>query len=219
MQQYLMPNASSEYRAARETLLRAEMELREQVERVAAERRTLPSGPPVPDYEFLDGTQCVKLSELFAEGKPYLVMYHIMYWQDDQEFCPMCSMWVDGWDGVAHHISQLTNVVAASLAPVDKLQAWKNHRGWRRIRVLADADPSLARASGAEDEKGKPVSTVLVFEKTPAGIRHVYTAHAPFPFPDDRERGIDQLNPAWHIFDLLPSGRDDWKAGNDYVKS
>lgn len=48
------------------------------------------------------------------------------------------------------------------------------------------------------------------------GIRHVYTAHA--EFPDDSHRGIDQLCPTWHIFDLLPAGRGDWNAGNDYVK-
>jgi predicted dithiol-disulfide oxidoreductase (DUF899 family) len=72
-------------------------------------------------------------------------MYHIMYWQGDQEFCPMCSMWVDGWDGIAHHVAQNANIVAATLAPVDKLQAWKAHRKWQRIRVLADADSSFAR--------------------------------------------------------------------------
>ena len=96
-----------------------------------------------------------------ANEPAYLVMYHIMYWQDDQEFCPM---WGDGWDGIAHHVAQNANIVAATLAPVDKLQAWKAHRKRQRIRALADADSSFA---------------------------------------DD--------------LDLLPSGRGDWIAGNDYV--
>ena len=212
-----MPGANDDYGTAREKLLIAERELRDSVERVAALRRTLPAGPLVPDYEFLDGNARVKLSELFAPGKPFLVMYHFMYWQDDKEFCPMCSMWVDAWDGIAHHVAQRANIVASSLAPVDVVQAWKATRGWRRIRVLADADPSFARDTGSAAGDGNPVATVLVFAKKSDGIHHVYTGHA--EYPDRSNRGIDQLCPTWHILDLLPAGRGDWSAGNDYVES
>jgi predicted dithiol-disulfide oxidoreductase (DUF899 family) len=215
MKQFLMPGTSGDYQAARQALLGAEQELRDHVERVAAMRRSLPRGPAVQNYEFIDGADRVKLSDLFAPGKPYLVMYHVMYWQDDEEFCPMCSMWVDGWNGIARHVAQRANIVAASFAPVDKLQAWKAKRNWNRIRVLADADSSLARDTGAEDDKGNPQSTVLVFEKDGDTIHHVYTAHA--EFPDGTHRGVDQLCATWHILDLLPSGRGDWNAGNDYV--
>ena len=214
-QTYTMPGASDEYRAAREQLIEAELELRDHIERVAALRRTLPAGPTIPDYAFFDGAERVRLSELFADDKPYLLMYHVMYWQDDQEFCPMCSMWVDGLDGVAHHISQRANVVAATLAPVEKARAWAQQRGWRRIRFLSDADPAFQRDTGAEIEQGNPQSTVLAFEKTSEGIRHVYTAHA--EFPNGSARGVDLLCATWHMFDLLPSGRGDWYAGNDYV--
>jgi predicted dithiol-disulfide oxidoreductase (DUF899 family) len=213
---FTMPGASPEYHAAREALQSAELELREHVERVAAQRRALPPGPAVPNYEFFDGDRRVKLSDLFEAGKRYLVMYHFMYWQDDQEFCPMCSMWVDAWDGVAHHVSQNAAIVASSLAPVETVQAWKAHRGWRRIRVLADADPALARDTGAEDGNGNPQPTVLVFEKVGDEMRHVSTSHA--EFSDGSHRGIDQLCPTWHILDLLPSGRGEWNAGNEYVK-
>jgi predicted dithiol-disulfide oxidoreductase (DUF899 family) len=212
---YMMPNASDEYRAARENLIDAELALREHVQRVAALRRTLPAGPTIPDYEFVEGDERVRLSDLFSDGRPYLLMYHVMYWQDDQEFCPMCSMWVDGLDGVAHHISQRANIVAATIAPADKARAWAKHRGWRRIRFLADADPSFQRDSGAEIEQDNPQSTVLVFEKTAGGIRHVYTAHA--EFPNGLNNGVDMICATWHMFDLLPSGRGDWNAKNEYV--
>lgn len=214
---FVAQGASEEYQAARAKLLDAERDLREHVERVAQMRRSLPPGPLIKDYEFtdIDGKR-VKLSQLFAEGKPYLVMYHVMYWRDDDEFCPMCSMWVDGWDGVAHHVAQNANIVAATLAPLEKIKAWKQHRDWRRIRVLSDADASFARDFSAEDSDGDPVSTVLVFEKTPEGIRHVYTGHP--EFEDDTHRGIDQLCATWHILDLIPAGRGDWNASNDYVR-
>jgi predicted dithiol-disulfide oxidoreductase (DUF899 family) len=214
---FAMPGASEEYTSARDELQRAEFELLEHVERVAALRRALPPGPSVPDYEFFDGEERVRLSELFADGKPYLLMYHVMNFQDDQEFCPMCSMWVDGLDGVARHISQSANIVAATLAPVEKARAWAKHRGWRRIRFLADAGAAFARDSGANDRRDKPQSTVLVFEKTGDGIRHVYTGHA--EFSSGAHRGIDLLCATWQMLDLLPSGRGDWSAGNDYVES
>jgi hypothetical protein len=47
------PGESEEYRAARERLLRREIELRREMEAVAAERRKLPPGGAVPeDYVY-----------------------------------------------------------------------------------------------------------------------------------------------------------------------
>ena len=94
--QFVVTGASEEYAAARSKLLDAERDLLAHIERVAAMRRALPQGPLVRNYGFfeVDGSR-VNLSDLFTDNKRYLVMYHLMYFQDDQEFCPMCSMWVD----------------------------------------------------------------------------------------------------------------------------
>ena len=216
MAPFLMPNASDDYARARRALWDAELELRDHIERVAQQRRELPPGPLVKDYAFFDGKHRVKLSELFEDGKPDLFMYHIMYWQDDNEFCPMCSMWIDGLDGIAHHVAQRANIVAASLAPWPELEAWKERRGWQHIRVLADVDASFARASGAEDAQGNPTSTVLVFQKTPEGIRHTYTAHAEM-LQNAIYRGVDQLCSTWSVLDTLPGGRGEFLASNDYI--
>ena len=43
------PGESAEYRGARNALLAQEMELRRQIERVAAQRRQLPAGGAIPD--------------------------------------------------------------------------------------------------------------------------------------------------------------------------
>jgi predicted dithiol-disulfide oxidoreductase (DUF899 family) len=125
-------------------------------------------------------------------------------------------MWIDGLDGIAHHVMQRANIVAASLAPYDALKAWKERRGWHRIPVLADVDASFAIETSAQERDGTPASTVLVFEKTPQGVRHTYTGHAEI-VRDAEFRGVDQLCPTWHVFDLLPAGRGDWLASNDYV--
>src|SRR5205823_6071137 len=76
------------YRAARDRLLEREIELRRAMEAVAAARRELPPGGPVPhDYVFhgegADGAPTdVRLSELFAPGKDSLAIYSFMFPRD-----------------------------------------------------------------------------------------------------------------------------------------
>ena len=68
------PGESPEYRAARDRLLKQEVELRRETVAVAAARRELPPGGAVPeDYFFQQagpgGTPTnVRLSELFVRG-------------------------------------------------------------------------------------------------------------------------------------------------------
>jgi predicted dithiol-disulfide oxidoreductase (DUF899 family) len=208
----LVPGADEEYRTARERLRAAEIDLRDRIETVAAMRRSLPPGPVVPDYPFVENGNRVRLSELFAGDKPYLILYHLMYWADDDDFCPMCSMWIDGFNGIAPHVTQRANFVVASRAPLERLKTWGARRGWNRLRLLSDDGSSFARAIDAEDSEGRPDSTVVVLAKDGDQLRHVYTAH---PMLEDRERGIDLLCPIWHLFDLMPSGRGDWHPTND----
>ena len=210
------PGASNEYRQAREELFTAEKNLMQQIEQVAQMRREMPQGPEVPDFEFVGVDGPIRLSQLFESGRePYLVMYHLMYWADDDEFCPMCSGWVDGLNAVTPHVTQRVNFVVASLAPLPRLQQWAQQRGWDHVRVLADARTQLADAISARDADGDPVSTVAVFSKDGSTLRHAYTAH-----PDEEDRtihGIDLLQPVWHVFDLTPAGRGDFNMRNDYV--
>lgn len=210
------PNASNEYREKREKLLAAEKNLMQRIEEVAEMRRELPPGPEVPDYEFLGLDGPVRLSQLFEAGREaYLVVYHLMYWADDDEFCPMCSGWIDGLNAVTPHITQRVNFVVASLAPADRVQQWARERGWNRVRVLADVGTGLADAIAARDEDGDPSSTVAVFSKDGSALRHTYTMHP--DEEDDTIRGIDLLQPVWHVFDLTPAGRGDFNLRNDYM--
>ncbi len=203
----LMPGVDETYRESRARLRAAEIDLRDRIEAVAALRRRLPPGPVVSDYSFIENGNRVRLSELFAADKPHLIVYHLMYWSKDDDFCPMCSLWLDGFNGIVAHVTQRVNFVIASRAPSARLRAWAAHRGWNRLRLLSDDGPSFARDIDAEDAQGDPDSTVVVFAKDGDRIRHVYSAH---PMLEDRERGIDLLCPVWHLFDLTPSGRGDW---------
>jgi predicted dithiol-disulfide oxidoreductase (DUF899 family) len=68
------PGETEEYRAARDELLRAEMDRRRQIESVAELRRALPLGGEVPEdnaFEEMNGSDRVRetrLSELFEPG-------------------------------------------------------------------------------------------------------------------------------------------------------
>ena len=82
------PGAGKQYRAARDKLLRAEIDLRRRTEAVAALRRQLPLGGAVPQhYEFEEAAGQVKLFELFAPGKDTLVIYNFMYGPNMEHAC------------------------------------------------------------------------------------------------------------------------------------
>ena len=88
------PNESAAYRQARNELLMAEAQLRDQVEAVAALRRQLPLGGLVGDYEFENAEGITTLSQQFQRHTT-LIAYSFMYGANDAEPCPMCSSFVD----------------------------------------------------------------------------------------------------------------------------
>ena len=76
------PGESADYRAARDRLLEQEIQLRREMEAVAAARRALPPGGIVPEDYVFQGTGDVRLSELFAPGKNSLAIYSFMFPRD-----------------------------------------------------------------------------------------------------------------------------------------
>lgn len=221
-----LPGESAEYLAAREDLRLAEIELMRHREKVAARRRALPQGASVEDYVFVEGpadlgegdapVREVALSGLFtAPGRP-LIVYHFMYGKRQTEPCPMCTMWIDGYNGVAHHIARNADFVVAAAADPATLRQHARRRGWSRLRLLSCGDSGFKYDLGSEDADGEQDSTVSVFTRDADGtVRHVYSAH-PRLAEDIQERGIDLLSPVWHLLDLTPGGRGDWYAGLDY---
>jgi predicted dithiol-disulfide oxidoreductase (DUF899 family) len=85
------PGESDSYRSARDELLDAEIELRRQVEAVAAKRRELPMGGEVrEDYPFdAPAGRKVRISELFRDGKDTLIIYSFMFSPSMEQPCPL----------------------------------------------------------------------------------------------------------------------------------
>jgi predicted dithiol-disulfide oxidoreductase (DUF899 family) len=226
MQYTRLANQSPEYIARREQLQLAEIELMQQRERVAALRRQLPLGPIVQDYVFQEGpadldagdapVTPVRLSELFSGPGRSLVIYQFMYGKLQTSPCPMCTLWIDGFNGVAQHIDRNVDFVIAAAADPPTLRAHARNRGWRHLRLLSCADSTFKYDFGSEDAEGNQDSTLSVFTRDADGaVRHFYTAHPRMSDQID-QRGIDLLCPVWHILDLTPQGRDDWYAELSY---
>jgi predicted dithiol-disulfide oxidoreductase (DUF899 family) len=219
---------SPEYVARREELRIAELDLMRHRERVAEMRRNLPAGATIDDYVFHEGPRdldagdgpvsSVRLSELFTGPGRSVVIYHFMYGKKQTSPCPMCTLWIDGYNGVAHHLAQNVDFAIAAAADLPTLRAHARNRGWRNLRLLSCGDSSFKFDLGSEDKEGVQDSTVSVFSRDAnGGMRHVYTAH-PRMADDVDQRGIDLLCPVWHILDLTPEGRDDWWAELSYSR-
>ena len=150
------PGESAEYRAARNLLLEQEIELRRDMEAVAATRRRLPPGGIVPqDYVFRgqgpdSGPAEVRLSELLRPGQDSLVIYSMMFPRDPADDspgpargqtallplaegpCPSCTAFLDQLDGAAEHASQRVTLAVAAKTPIGRLLTFAAERGWRR---------------------------------------------------------------------------------------
>jgi predicted dithiol-disulfide oxidoreductase (DUF899 family) len=141
------PNESAEYRQARMALLAEEIELRRHIERVAAQRRALPSGGKVAqDYVFerigANGMpEKVKLSELFGDSASLLI-YSFMYGPDRDTPCPGCTHLLDGIDGAARHTPQRLPFYIVAKSPIARLEAWARERGWPHLLMLSTAGNS-----------------------------------------------------------------------------
>jgi predicted dithiol-disulfide oxidoreductase (DUF899 family) len=221
-----LPNESPEYLAKREELRLAEIELMKQRERCAELRRGLPKGAPIPNYEFLEGpafldkgdepVRKVRLSELFTAPDRSLVIYQFMYGKKQTSPCPMCTAWIDSWNGVAHHLAQNVDIAIVAAAEPATLRAHARTRGWDKLRLLSAGDNTFKYDLGSEDREGHQDSTISVVTRDSDGaLRHFYSVH-PRLAEDLKERGIDEWNPIWNVLDLTPQGRGSWYASLDY---
>jgi len=143
-------------------------------------------------------------------------VYHFMYGKAQTSPCPMCTLWIDGFNGIAHHLAQNADLVIVAAAELPALRAHARARGWHRLRLLSAGESAFKRDLGSELADGSQDSTVSVFDRDASGaVRHRYSAR-PQIADDIHERGIDLLCSVWHLLDLTPRGRGDWYASLDY---
>jgi predicted dithiol-disulfide oxidoreductase (DUF899 family) len=144
------------------------------------------------------------------------VIYHFMFGKKQTTPCPMCTSWIDSFNGVAHHLAQNVDLAIVAAADPGTLRAHARKRGWDKLRLLSAADSTFKYDLGSEDRAGQQDSTISVFTRDSDGtLRHFYSVH-PRLAEDIEERGIDEYNPIWNVLDLTPQGRGNWSASLDY---
>ncbi|WP_174800631.1 DUF899 family protein [Martelella limonii] len=205
------PNESADYRSARNALLAQEIELRRKMEATAALRRALPPGGEVPqDYDFVGPEGPVKLSELFGD-KDTLIIYSFMYGPGSKRPCPMCTSMVGSWEGKFEDIRQRVAIAVVARSPIERLEAWKQERGWRQMPFYSDVSGDFTRAYVSPEEEDIPGYTV--FERKDGVIRHFWSEEMDPNMTDPGQdgRGALQMDPLWLLLDSTREGRGtDW---------
>lgn len=133
-----------EWQAARKDLLDAERELEEHAKLVEEQRRELPWVPVDKAYGFDTDAGPKSLAELF-DGRSQLLIYHLMFGEDWAVACPGCTSLADGLgEGIVRHVNDRdVTLLCMSQAPLEKLVAYKQRRGWTVPYVSAYGDDFL----------------------------------------------------------------------------
>lgn len=216
------PGESDEYREARNKLLKAEIELREKIEKVAALRRQLPMGGKVEqDYKF-EGLnngelQEFKLSDLFQNGKDTLIIYSFMYGSKMENPCPACTAIIDGFNGFIHHLEQRVNFAVVAKSPIQRIVDFAETRKWKGLHLLSSEKNSFNSDYFAETSEGSQMPMCDVFVKKEDGIYHFWGSELLYAPAEGHPRHMDLMWPIWNFLDLTPEGRGtDWHTKLSY---
>jgi predicted dithiol-disulfide oxidoreductase (DUF899 family) len=211
------PNESAAYRKARNELLVEEIELRRNIERVAAQRRALPPGGELPlDFELISESGPVPFSGLFGD-RDTLMVYSMMYGPQRKLPCPSCTAFLSAWNGVAVNLRQRCAMAVTARSPIERLTAYKRQRGFENLIFFSDQSGDYTRTY--VNEKDEDVPGLSVFTRRDGGIRHFYSGEfsGAMADPGQDPRGAPDLDPLWLMLDLTPAGRGvDWYPALDY---
>jgi predicted dithiol-disulfide oxidoreductase (DUF899 family) len=205
------PNESADYRSARNALLREEIELRRQIERVASQRRALPPGGEVAkDYEFVSESGPVQLSSRFG-NKDTLMIYSMMFGPQRKGPCPVCTSFLSAWNGVAFNLRERVAIAVAARSPIERLVEYKQERGFGFLPFVSDVSGEYTRTYVSADDADMP--GMSVFTRRDGVVSHFYTneINGEMSDPGQDPRGAPDLDPLWLMLDLTPEGRGiDW---------
>jgi predicted dithiol-disulfide oxidoreductase (DUF899 family) len=203
---------------ARRRLLAKEKDFLRLRDELSRERRELPWERVTKSYVFDGAAGKETLADLFA-GRSQLIVYHFMFAPDSDAGCRGCSFWADNYNGVIPHLSQRdVSFAAVSRAPLPKLQTFAARMGWSfkwvsgansdfnydyqvsfRKEDLAGGTAVYNYAGYTESMPDKPGFSVFCKDAA-GGIFHTYSTYA---------RGLDPMNAAFQLLDLVPKGRDE----------
>ncbi len=213
------PGETASYRDARNELLEAEINLRRNIEEVAALRRKLPVGGAVPeDYAFEEGPQdlsdsgpgkTTRISELFQHGKDTLALYSFMYGPNMAAACPSCTSILDGLNGVSIHLTQQINLAVVAKSPLQRIREFARERGWHNLRLLSSNGNTYNHDYHGETADGNQIPSLSIFVRRDGKVHHFYQTELMFvpKEPGQDPRHVDSIWPVWNLLDFTPEGR------------
>ena len=207
-----------EWLAARTAFLAKEKEFTHLRDELSRQRRALPWEKVEKTYTF-DGPKGQEtLAQLF-ENCSQLIVYHFMFAPTWEAGCKHCSFWADNFNGIPIHLKHRdVAFVAISLAPLEKIKAFRQRMGWTFKWVSSsqnDFNYDYHVSFTPQDTKSGAVfynytkapmnmsdreGSSVFYKDSSGAIFHTYSSYA---------RGIDILNTAYNYLDLTPKGRDE----------
>jgi len=202
-----------EWLAARTRLLAEEKELARARDALNERRRAIGMVRIEKDYVFHGPDGPVRLPDLF-EGRRQLVVQHFMFEPSWDDGCPSCSWAADEISaGRLRHLADGdTTFAAVSLAPIEKIEAYKAKRGWdfawyssggtdfnRDFEVTVDDEQPVYNYR-VDDLAHGEYPGLSVFLRDGDEVFHSYSHYA---------RGTETIGGAHYILDLTPLGRVD----------
>ena len=207
-----------EWITARREHLAKEKEFTRLRDQLSRERRELPWVRVDKTYVFDGPRGRETLADLF-DGRSQLIVQHFMFDPSWDEGCKSCSFWVDNFNDIVVHLNHRdVTMVLVSKAPFEVLESYRKRMGWS-IKWVSSFNTDFNRDyqvsfTDAEREQGRAVYNfargsfpapegpgISVFCKDAEGaVFHTYSCYA---------RGLDMLNGAYHLLDLVPKGRDE----------
>jgi predicted dithiol-disulfide oxidoreductase (DUF899 family) len=120
-----------EWRAARVALLAEEKAMTKARDALSTKRRMLPMVRVEKDYKFDGPNGPASLRDLF-EGRSQLIVQHFMFDPSWEDGCSSCTAAADeASEGLLRHLeARNTTFAVVSRAPLEKLERYKNKRGW-----------------------------------------------------------------------------------------
>jgi predicted dithiol-disulfide oxidoreductase (DUF899 family) len=210
--------SSDQWVTARRRLLAKEKEFLRLRDQLSSERRELPWERVDKHYVFDGPAGEETLADLFA-GRNQLIVYHFMFAPEWEVGCKSCSFWADNYNAIVPHLNQRdVSLAAISRAPLAKLQAFAARLGWSFKWVSAantDFNYDYRVSFRPEDvARGTAVYNYARYEQSmtdlpgfsvfikdeDGSIFHTYSTYA---------RGLDPMNAAYQLLDLVPKGRDE----------
>jgi predicted dithiol-disulfide oxidoreductase (DUF899 family) len=203
---------------ARKEFLAKEKEFTRLRDELSRARRELPWERVEKDYRFETPNGSRTLAEIF-DGRSQLLVYHFMLGPDWEEGCKSCSFWADNYNNIPIHLNHRDVTFAAiSRAPLARIEAYKTRMGWGfpwyssfgsdfNFDYHVSLTPEEIAAGRAmynyrvlQTTNSEWPGVSVFFRDADGAVFHTYSTY---------ERGLDMLNGAYHLLDLVPKGRDE----------